>query len=340
MTDSKVSGAGTGNKRPKVVVTRKLPDSIETRMAELFDVDLNLTDTPMDAEALAAAVKRADVLVPTVTDNLDASIINQAGNQLKLIANFGAGVDHLDVIAAHNKGIKVSNTPGVLTDDTADLAMALLLSVPRRIFEGERILRDGRWTGWTPTFLMGSRLSGKRLGIVGLGRIGQAVAHRAKAFGLSIHYHSRKRAPDSVEEELGATYWQDLDAMLGRIDFLSIHCPLTPSTKHLIDRQRLKAMQPHAILVNTARGGIVDEKALADFLDSGRLAGAGLDVFEEEPAINETLLTLDNVVLLPHMGSSTREARIAMGEKVLINIRTFMDGHSPPDRVLPRRTTV
>lgn len=338
MTDTANPSAAMPPK-PSVIVTRKLPDAIETRMAELFQVSLNLTDTPFTKDQLKDAVAKADVLVPTVTDTIDEEVVGAAGPQLKLIANFGAGVDHLDINAIHQKGIRVSNTPGVLTNDTADLAMALLLAVPRRIFEGERILRDGRWTGWTPTFLMGGRLEGKRLGIIGLGRIGQAVARRAKAFGLSVHYHSRKPVPADMEEELGATYWADLDAMLGRVDFVSIHCPLTSKTHHLIDRDRLKAMQPHVVLINTARGGIVDETALAEFLSTGRIAGAGLDVFEEEPAINETLLTLDNVVLLPHMGSSTREARAAMGEKVLINIRTFIDGHSPPDRVLPRRTT-
>jgi glyoxylate reductase len=326
----------TGNRqRPKVIVTRKLPDSIETRMAELFDVTLNLSDKPLDREALKKAVASADVLVPTVTDDIDADIISAAGKKLKLIANFGAGVNHIDVAAAQEKGIAVTNTPGVLTEDTADLAMALILSVPRRLFEGEKILRSGNWTGWTPTFLMGHRIQGKRLGIIGMGRIGSAIARRAKAFNMAVHYHKRKRLPAEVERELEATYWDDLDEMLSRMDFISINCPLTDETHHLMNRARLKKLQPHAVIINTARGEIIDEEALADLIEVGRIAGAGLDVFEQEPEINPKLLELDNVVLLPHMGSATVEARMAMGEKVLINIRAFVDGHRPPDRVLP-----
>lgn len=321
--------------KPKVIVTRKLPDSIETRMAELFDVQLNLTDTPFSEDQLIAAVQTADVLVPTVTDKISEKVISAAGPQLKLIANFGAGTNHIDMKAAVAAKIPVTNTPGVLTDDTADLALSLLLAVPRRIFEGEKILRDGNWTGWTPTFLMGHRVQGKRLGIVGMGRIGRAIAKRARAFNISVHYHNRTRLPHDVEHELEATYWEDLDQMLGRMDFVSINCPLTDQTHHLFDLERLKKMQPHAILINTARGEIVDEDALADMLAIRRLAGAGLDVFEQEPAINAKLLELDNVVLLPHMGSATLEGRAAMGEKVLINIQSFMDGHRPPDRVLP-----
>lgn len=326
----------TGNRqRPKVIVTRKLPDSIETRMAELFDVTLNLSDKPLDKEALKKAVASADVLVPTVTDTIDAEVIEAAGKKLKLIANFGAGVNHIDVAAAQEKGIAVTNTPGVLTEDTADLAMALILSVPRRLFEGEKILRSGEWTGWTPTFLMGRRIQGKRLGIIGMGRIGSAIARRAKAFNMAVHYHKRKRLPTEVERDLEATYWDDLDEMLSRMDFVSINCPLTEETHHLMNRARLKKLQPHAVIINTARGEIIDEEALADLIEVGRIAGAGLDVFEQEPEINPKLLELDNVVLLPHMGSATVEARMAMGEKVLINIRAFVDGHRPPDRVLP-----
>ncbi|WP_417450393.1 2-hydroxyacid dehydrogenase [Kordiimonas sp.] len=326
----------TGNRqRPKVIVTRKLPDNIETRMAELFDVTLNLGDKPLGKAALQKAVAEADVLVPTVTDDIDAEVIAAAGKKLKLIANFGAGVNHIDVAAAQEKGIAVTNTPGVLTEDTADLAMALILSVPRRLFEGEKILRSGEWTGWTPTFLMGRRIQGKRLGIIGMGRIGTAIARRAKAFNMAVHYHKRKRLPAEMERELEATYWDDLDEMLSRMDFVSINCPLTEDTHHLLDRTRLKKLQPHAVIINTARGEIIDEEALADLIEVGRIAGAGLDVFEQEPEINPKLLELDNVVLLPHMGSATVEARMAMGEKVLINIRTFVDGHRPPDRVLP-----
>jgi glyoxylate reductase len=326
----------TGNRsRTKVIVTRKLPDSIETRMAELFDVKLNLKDTPFTKAQLQAAAAEADVLVPTVTDDIDEDVIAAAGDNLKMIANFGAGVDHIDVTAAQAKSIAVTNTPGVLTEDTADLTMALLLSVPRRLFEGEKILRAGNWSGWTPTFLMGHRIQGKRLGIIGMGRIGQAVARRAKAFNMSVHYHKRTRLPEQTETELEATYWDDLDQMLTRMDFISVNCPLTDETHRLLDRDRLKKLQPHAVIINTARGEIVDEESLADLIEVGRIAGAGLDVFEEEPTINPKLLELDNVVLLPHMGSATIEARVAMGEKVLINIRAFMDNHRPPDRVIP-----
>ncbi|NVJ98735.1 MAG: D-glycerate dehydrogenase [Alphaproteobacteria bacterium] len=321
--------------RPKVVVTRKLPDNIETRMAELFDVQLNLQDKPLGKEGLLKAVKDADVLVPTVTDTVDAEVIAAAGENLKMIANFGAGVNHIDAKAAHEKGIVVTNTPGVLTEDTADLAMALLLSVPRRLFEAEKILRAGDWTGWAPTFLMGHRIQGKRLGIIGMGRIGTAIARRAKAFNMSVHYHKRSRLPEDVEAELEATYWDDLDEMLGRMDFVSVNCPLTSETHHLLNRERMKKMQPHAVIINTARGEIIDEEALANLIEVGRIAGAGLDVFEQEPEINPKLLELDNVVLLPHMGSATVEARMAMGEKVLINIRAYIDGHRPPDRVVP-----
>lgn len=326
----------TGKKnRPKVIVTRRLPDHIETRMAELFDVTLNLADKPLSDDELKAAVADADVLVPTVTDNITADIIAAAGDKLKMIANFGAGVNHIDVAAAQAAGITVTNTPGVLTEDTADLTMALLLSVPRRIFEGEKILRAGEWTGWTPTFLMGRRIQGKRLGIIGMGRIGRAVARRARAFNMSVHYHNRSRLPEQVEGELEATYWEDLDQMLGRMDFISVNCPLTEETHRLLNRDRLKKMQPHAVVINTARGEIVDEESLADLIEVGRIAGAGLDVFEQEPTINPKLLELDNVVLLPHMGSATIEARVAMGEKVLINVQAFADGHRAPDRVLP-----
>jgi glyoxylate reductase len=321
--------------RPKVVVTRKLPDAIETRMAELFDIQLNLADNPMDQAALEEAARTADVLVPTVTDDINADVIRAGKNTLKLIANFGAGVNHIDVVTAKEAGITITNTPGVLTNDTADLAMSLLLSVPRRIFEGEKILRAGDWSGWAPTFLMGHRIQGKRLGIIGMGRIGQAIAKRAKAFNIAVHYHKRSRLPKEIENELEATYWDNLDEMLTRMDFVSVNCPLTEETHHLLNRDRLKKLQPHAVLINTARGEIIDEHALADLIEVGRIAGAGLDVFEQEPTINPKLLELDNVVLLPHMGSATIEARVAMGEKVLINIRAFVDGHKAPDRVLP-----
>jgi glyoxylate reductase len=319
--------------RPRVVVTRRLPESVETRMAELFDVDLNFTDTPFDAAALRSAMQVADVLVPTVTDNIDAALLSGAGEKLKLIASYGAGVDHLDLGAARAKNIVVTNTPGVLTDDTADMVMALILSVPRRLAEGEKTVRSGEWTGWSPCGMLGHRITGKRLGIVGMGRIGQAVAQRARAFGLTVHYHNRKRLPKAVESALEATYWPTLEAMLRRVDIVSINCPSTPETHHLIDEKAIRAMPRHVYLINTARGEIVDEAALAASLERGGLAGAGLDVFEHEPSVDPRLLALKNVVLLPHMGSATFEGRVDMGEKVIANIRMWADGHRPPDQV-------
>jgi glyoxylate reductase len=319
--------------RPRVVVTRRLPESVETRMAELFDVDLNFTDTPFDAAALRAAMQVADVLVPTVTDDIDAALLAGAGEKLQLIANYGAGVDHIDLAAARAKNIVVTNTPGVLTDDTADMVMALILSVPRRLAEGEKTVRSGEWTGWSPCGMLGHRITGKRLGIVGMGRIGQAVAQRARAFGLTVHYHNRKRLPKAVETALEATYWPTLEAMLRRVDIVSINCPATPETHHLIDEKAIRAMPRHVYLINTARGEIVDEAALAASLERGGLAGAGLDVFEHEPAVDPRLLALKNVVLLPHMGSATFEGRVDMGEKVIANIRMWADGHRPPDQV-------
>jgi len=322
-------------RKPKVVVTRKLPDPVETRMRELFDTELNLDDTPMGPDALAAAVARADVLVPTITDRIDAEVIAKAGDRLKLIANFGAGVDHIDVTAATERGVTVTNTPGVLTDDTADLTMGLIMAVSRRVVEGARALHDGEFKGWTPTWMMGRRIGGKRLGIIGMGRIGQALARRARAFGLSIHYHNRKPVSPRIAEELEATYWESLDQMLARMDVISVNCPHTPGTYHLLSARRLKLIRPHAIVVNTARGEIIDEASLANMLEAGEIGGAGLDVFEHEPAVNPKLLRLPNVVLLPHMGSATIEGRVDMGEKVIVNIRTWMDGHKPPDRVIP-----
>ena len=322
-------------RKPKVVVTRKLPDPVETRMRELFDTELNLDDRPLDAARLASAVGRADVLVPTITDRIDAAVIAKAGEQLKMIANFGAGVDHIDVGAATERGLIVTNTPGVLTDDTADLTMGLIMAVARREVEGSEVIQHGEFHGWTPTWMLGRRIGGKRLGIVGMGRIGQALARRARAFGLSIHYHNRKPVPPRIAEELEATYWESLDQMLARMDVISVNCPHTPATYHLLSARRLKLIRPHAILVNTARGEIIDEGSLAAMLEKGELAGAGLDVFEHEPAVNPKLLKLPNVVLLPHMSSATIEGRVDMGEKVIVNIRTWMDGHKPPDRVIP-----
>ena len=321
-------------KRPLVIVTRKLPDVIETRMMELFRTRLNLDDRAMDRAALKQAVAEADVLVPTVTDRIDEDVLSAAGANLKLIASFGTGVDHIDLRAARTRGLTVTNTPGVLTDDTADMTMALILAVSRRLVEGERLIRDGEWQGWSPTFMLGHRLKGKRLGIVGMGRIGRALARRARGFGLSIHYHNRRRVRDAVEQELEATYWDSLDQMLARTDIVSVNCPRTPATYHLLNARRLKLMKRDAIIVNTSRGEVIDEKAMAELLRQGEIAGAGLDVFENEPAVNPRLLKLPNVVLMPHMGSATIEGRIDMGEKVIINIRAFTDGHVPPDRVI------
>ncbi len=325
-------------KKPLVIVTRKLPDVVETRMCELFDTRLNVSDQPMSQAELAEALRIADVVVPTVTDRLDARLMAQAGDQLKLIANFGNGVDNIDVTAALERGVTVTNTPGVLTDDTADMTMALILAVARRIVEGANTITSGDWTGWSPTWMLGSRITGKRLGIVGMGRIGQAVARRAKAFGLSIHYHNRRRVSGAIEDQLEATYWESLDQMLARMDIVSVNCPHTPATYHLLSARRLKLIRPSAIVINTARGEIIDENTLTRMLEAGEIAGAGLDVFEHEPAVSNKLLRLakaGKVTLLPHMGSATKEGRIDMGEKVIVNVKAFMDGHRPPDRVLP-----
>ncbi len=313
-------------KKPIVVVTRKLPDVVETRMRELFDTRLNEQDKPFTQAELVEAVKIADVLVPTVTDRIDASILAQAGPNLKMIANFGNGVDNIDVASANNRGIAVTNTAGVMTEDTADMTMALILAVPRRLSEGMRKIENKEWDGWSPTWMLGRRIWGKRLGIIGMGRIGQAVARRAKAFGMSIHYHNRIREPLELEEQLEATFWESLDQMLARMDVVSIHCPHTPGTYHLLSARRLKLMKPDAYIVNTARGEIVDENALIRQIEAGELAGAALDVFEHEPAINPKLVASDKVVVLPHMGSATIEGRIDMGEKVIINIKAFMMG--------------
>ena len=321
--------------KPLVIVTRRLPDAIETRMRELFDARLNHEDVPMSQADLIEAVRTADVLVPTITDRIDSKVIVRAGPKLKLIANFGAGVDNIDVKTALERGISVTNTPGVLTEDTADMTMALILAVPRRLVEGVNELQADKFQGWAPSWMLGNRIWGKRLGIVGMGRIGQAVARRAKAFGLQIHYHNRKRVAPGIETELEATYWDSLDQMLARMDIVSVNCPHTPATYHLLSARRLKMMKPSAYIVNTARGEVIDENALTRMLASGELSGAGLDVFEHEPAVNPKLLKLKNVVLLPHMGSATLEGRIDMGEKVIVNIKTFADGHKPPDRVIP-----
>jgi glyoxylate reductase len=303
-------------------------------MTELFDVRLNPGDQPLSRAELTASLLDCDVFVPTVTDRVDGDLIRAAGERLHLIANFGAGTDHLDLAAAREKGILVSNTPGVLTDDTADLVMALILAVPRRLAEGEKLLRAGKWTGWSPTGLQGHSITGKKLGIYGMGRIGRAIAVRARSCGLSIHYHNRRRLPDGVELELGARYWPDLDAMLAEVDILTVNSPHTPQTHHSVDARRLALMKPDSYLVNAARGGIVDQDALIEALSGGVISGAGLDVYPNEPEIDARLLGLRNVVLLPHMGSATFEGRVAMGDKVVANIRAWADGHSPPDQVL------
>lgn len=321
--------------RLNVVVTRRLPEPVETRMKELFNVELRDPDTPMSRDELAEAMRRCDVLVPTITDQIDAGLIAQAGDRLKLIANYGSGVDHIDVATARQRGILVSNTPGTVTDDTADMTLALILSVTRRIPEGLALMQAGKWEGWSPMNLLGGRVGGRRLGILGMGRIGQAVARRARAFGMQVHYHNRKRVRPEIETELEATYWDSLDQMIARMDIISVNCPHTPSTFHLLNARRLKLLKPSAVIINTSRGEVIDENALARGLKAGEIGGAGLDVYEHGTEINPTLRELPNVVLLPHMGSATVEGRIEMGEKVIINIKTFADGHRPPDQVVP-----
>ncbi|MDQ2877792.1 MAG: D-glycerate dehydrogenase [Pseudomonadota bacterium] len=319
---------------PAVIVTRELPDAVMDRMEQLFDTSSNRDDRVMDRDALMAAMARCDVLVPTVTDEIDEALIEAAGDRLKLIANFGAGVNHIDLKAARARGIIVTNTPGVLTEDTADMTMALIVSVPRRLAEGEKLVRSGQWKGWSPGGMLGHRIGGKALGIVGMGRIGQAVALRARAFGLSIHYHNRQRLPAVLEAQLAATWYDDLDSMLAAVDILTIHTPRNPDSDHLIDARRIALLRCHVYLINTSRGGIVDEEAMIAALETGKLAGAGLDVWEHEPAIDPRLLALSNVVMTPHMGSATYEGRVATGEKVIANIRMWADGHRPPDQVL------
>lgn len=321
--------------RTRVVVTRRLPEPVESRMKELFDVRLNPDDHPMTPEEIGAAMADADVLVPTITDQIDQRVLAHAGPDLRLIANYGAGFDHIDVATALQRGIMVSNTPGVLAEDTADMAMALILAVPRRLPEGWMLMQKGEWEGWSPTAMLGHRIAGKNLGILGLGRIGRAIARRARTFGLHIHYHNRRRLHLDTEQELGATWWESLDQMLARVDILSVNVPHTPSTFHILNARRLKLMKSDAYIVNTARGEVIDENALTRMLRAGELGGAGLDVYERGHDVNPRLRDLPNVMLLPHMGSATIEGRLEMGEKVIINIKTFADGHRPPDQVVP-----
>ncbi len=320
---------------PKVIVTRTLPKAVEKRLVDLFDTQLNTNDIPLSCDEMKRAVQEAEVLVPTVTDMINADIINAAGPQLRLIANYGAGTDHIDIKAAHERGVVVTNTPGVLTEDTADFAMALILAVSRKVLAADKLTRDGGFKGWAPTGILGHRVRGKKLGIIGMGRIGQAVARRAHAFGLDVHYHNPKPVSRPIEQDLQARYWADLDAMLTAMDIISINCPSTPQTHHLMSARRLALMPRHGVLVNTSRGDIIDEAALAKALKEGKIAGAGLDVYEYEPKIHKDLLGLSNVILAPHIASATHESRMEMGEKVMINIRALFDGHHPPDRVLP-----
>ena len=321
--------------KPKVIVTRRLPAAVENRMIELFDVELNKDDIPMSRGEIAAAMMKADVLVPTISDIIDQKLLARAGDNLRLIASYGAGFDHIDVQTARQRGILVSNTPGVLTDDTADMTLALMLGVMRRFQEGSSLIQEKSWDGWSPSAMLGTRLGGKRLGILGMGRIGSAVADRAKAFGMEIHYHNRKKLHPALEEPTNAQYWESLEAMLQEIDVLSVNCPHTPNTFHMINSSRLSLMKKNAFIVNTSRGEVIDENALARALRNKQLAGAALDVFEARKEVNSQLRGLPNVMLLPHMGSATDEARIEMGEKVIINIKTFIDGHRPPDQVVP-----
>ena len=320
--------------KPLVIVTRRLPELVEARMMELFNTRLNIDDKPYSQKQLIEVVKEADILVPTVTDKIDNEVLGNASSKLKLIANFGNGIDHINIEIAQKKKIIVTNTPGVLTEDTADMVMGLLLAVPRKIIEGEHLIRSGTWKGWSPTHMMGRRIWGKRLGIIGMGSIGQAVARRAIGFGINIHYHNRNRLPDIIEDAHQATFWEGLDQMLPKMDIISINCPSTPETYHLLSRTRLSTLQPHAYIINTSRGKVLDEEALAELLSEGKIAGAGLDVFEREPSVSKVLLGAPNTVLLPHMGSATVEARIEMGEKVIVNIQTLLNGHRPPDRII------
>lgn len=322
------------SEKPLVIVTRRLPELVETRLMELFNTKLSIDDKPFSKKQLIDAVKEADILVPTVTDKIDTDVLEASSKKLKLIANFGNGTDHINIETAQKKNIIVTNTPGVLTEDTADMVMGLLLAVPRKVIEGENLIRSGKWEGWSPTHMMGRRIWGKRLGIIGMGSIGQAVARRAIGFGLNIHYHNRNRLPDVIEESHQATFWEDLDQMLPKMDIISVNCPSTPETYHLLSRERLSSLQTHAYIINTSRGKVINEEALAELLSEGKIAGAGLDVFEREPSVSKVLLGAPNTVLLPHMGSATVEARIEMGEKVIVNIQTLLNGHRPPDRII------
>jgi len=332
VTDTPLTRRVTGT--PRVHVTRRLLPSVETRMRELFDVVLNTEDRPLTRDELVDAMRASDVIVPTVTDRIDAAMLAEAGDRLGMIANFGAGIEHIDLAAARAAKVIVTNTPGVFTEDTADLTMMLVLSVPRRLGEGSRLVRDGQWTGWAPSAMLGHRISGRKLGIVGMGRIGQAVAHRARAFGLEVVYHNRHQLPAALENMLGVRYEADLERLIADSDIVTLHCPAGADTHHLLNAARIAAMKPDAFLINTARGDLIDEEALIAALQSGHLGGAGLDVYAREPAVDPRLIALPNVITLPHLGSATVEGREHAGEKIIANIRFWVDGHRPPDQVL------
>ena len=319
--------------RPKVIITAKLPDAVERKAATLFDATLNPTDTPLTAAQLIEAARSADALLPNVTDKITADVLGADGRRIKIVANYGVGFNNVDVVAAKKHGVVVTNTPEVLTDETADTAIALLLMAARRLPSGERMLRSGKWTGWRPTQHLGTKVTGKTLGIIGLGRIGRAVAKRAHdGFGMRVLYFDPP-VPMGEAKAYGAEARATVEDVLRESDFISLHAPAMPETRHMINAESLKLMPRHAILINTARGDLVDEAALAEALKSGTIAGAGLDVFEFEPKVNPALLALDNVVVLPHLGSASLETRVAMGERALSNLEAFFAGHPPRDRV-------
>ena len=322
-------------KKPKVIITRRLQDRVEKRMKELFNVDLSSAEYPVSKKELLSAVKEADILVPTIGDRIDASILSAAGSNLKLIANYGAGYDHIDIKTALQRGIIVTNTPSVLTTDTADMTMALILAIPRKLREGHEEMQSGNWKGWSPSAMIGMRITGKKLGILGMGRIGQAIAKRAIAFDLDINYHNRRRLHENIEKSLSAKYWENLEEMLAAVDILVVSASLNPSSLYLLNAKYLGKMKQSAYIVNISRGEIIDQKALVKQLKNGLLGGAGLDVYDSEEVIGSDFKSLKNVFLLPHMGSSTLEGRIEMGEKVIINIKTYLDGHRPPDQIVP-----
>jgi glyoxylate reductase len=325
------------NSKLSVVVTRRLPKTVESRLSELFDARLNETDTPFTHDMLVEALQTADVLVPTLSDNLDAETLAKAGSQLKLITNYGSGFDHIDIEAAKSRDILVTNTPGLLSEDSADMTLALILTVMRRFKEGSEALQSGSWEGWAPSAFLGTSIGGKTLAIIGMGRVGMAVARRANAFGMKVVYHNRSPVHPELERTLDATYYEKPDDMLPLADVLSLHCPKTPETDHLMNAKRLALLKPTAFIINTSRSQVIDEPALIKALENGALAGAGLDVFEKGKDVDNRLSGRDNVMLLPHMASATKEARIDMGERVILNIKTFELGHRPPDQVLPKR---